>query len=377
MAAPKAIALQWLCAGEKAFPAMLEAIADARRTVLLETYIFEDGRVGRQFLLALIAAAQRGVRVTVLADALGSWLLPDNFFDPLRAAGGEVRFFNPLRLWRFGVRDHRKLLICDGRVAFVGGFNLADEYDGDGITRGWYDLGIRFEGELVAGLMKSFDEMFALADFAHKPLLRLRVFKKLRRQKPASRGELCFSQPGSGPSPIQHALRHDLARAREVSIITAYFLPPRRLRRDLMRIARHGGRVRLILAGKSDVLVSQLAARNWYRRLLRAGVEIYEYQPQILHAKLIVCDHVVYVGSANLDVRSLKLNYELMLRFKDRDTALQAREVFNAALLHCRRIQLEEWLRSRSFWQRLRGRWANFLLARVDPFISLRQFRAI
>ena len=128
-----------------------------------------------------------------------------------------------------------------------------------------------------------------------------------------------MSHPGRGASPFQTALYQDLAVAREVRIVSAYFLPTRRLRRDLLRVARRGGRVQLILAGKSDVLVSQLAARSLYRRLLKAGVEIYEYQPQILHAKLILSDGVIYVGSSNLDIRSLNLNYELMLRFDGQD----------------------------------------------------------
>ena len=152
--------------------------------------------------------------------------------------------------------------------------------------------------------------LFRSADFHRKPLLRLRAFKQRRKGGIVPRGELLLSQPGRGASPIQSALYHDLSTARDVQIVTGYFLPTRRLRRDLIRVAKRGGRVRLLLAGKSDVLVSQLAARSQYRRLLRAGVEIYEYQPQILHAKLFMSDDAVYVGSANFDVRSFNLNYE-------------------------------------------------------------------
>ena len=115
---------------------MLKAIAAAQKSIRLETYIYSDGKLGRQFLGALLAAAQRGVQVQILVDALGSWLLLDDFFEPLVAAGVEVRRFNPLHLWRFGVRNHRKLLICDDATMFIGGFNVADEYDGDGVTRG-------------------------------------------------------------------------------------------------------------------------------------------------------------------------------------------------------------------------------------------------
>jgi cardiolipin synthase len=171
-------------------------------------------------------------------------------------------------------------------------------------------------------------------------------------------------------------LLHDLAYARDVRIISAYFLPTYRLRRALMRVARRGGRVRLILAGKTDIYLSQLAARNFYSRLLQAGVEIYEYEPQILHAKLICAGPATYIGSANLDIRSLRLNYELILRFRDKDVAAGAEEIFEKVLEHSQRIELETWQQKQGWWQRWQYRWANFLLTRVDPFVSLRQFRA-
>jgi cardiolipin synthase len=377
MSVPAVVAPKWLCTGQEVFPAMLNAIAAAQKSIRLETYIYNDDQLGRRFRDALLAAQARGVRVSVLVDAFGSWLLPADFFAPLVAAGAAVKFFNPLRLWRFGVRDHRKLLLCDDVTAFVGGFNLADEYDGDGVTRGWCDIGVQLAGAPVAELASSFDDLFALAEFHRRPLLRLAPFKVRRRRAAAPGAQLLLSRPGRGASPIQRALHHDLSAARDVQIITAYFLPTRKLRRDLVRVVKGGGRVRLILAGKSDVLVSQLAGRSLYRRLLRAGVEIYEYQPQILHAKLFVSDRAVYVGSANLDVRSLNLNYELMLRFADESVAAEARAVFARTLKHCRRIELAGWRKSQTLWQRFHQRWAHFLVARVDQYVALRQFRSV
>jgi cardiolipin synthase len=377
MSAPPTPALRWLGTGREIFPAMLHAIQAARVSIRLEIYIYTDGELGREFRAALLAAAQRGVHVRVLVDAFGSWELPDNFFAPLLATGAEVHFFNPLRLWRFGVRDHRKLLACDETVAFIGGFNLADEYDGDGVTRGWFDLGARIEDSaLIKKLSASFDELFKLADFHRQPLMRLRAFKRKRKSQPRPAGQLLFSHPGRGASPFQIALHHDLAHARDVRIISAYFLPTRRVRRYLLRAARNGGRVQLILAGKSDVLISQLAARNLYSRFLKAGVEIYEYQPQILHAKLIVADGITYLGSSNLDIRSLNLNYELMLRFEDKNIAAGAQEIFGRALKNSRRIE-PGWLKSQSWWQRWQHRWAYFMVARIDPLVALRQFRAV
>jgi len=378
MAEPQAPALRWVCTGQEIFPAMLDAIRSAHTSVRLETYIYTDGSLGRDFLLALREAAQRGVRVRVLVDAFGSWLLRDDFFLPLQAAGAEVHFFNPLRLWRFGVRDHRKLLICDDAVVFIGGFNIADEFDGDGVARGWCDLGAQVEVPALAGAMaRSFDELFKLADFRRKPLMRLRAFKRKRKSEPGPAEELLLSRPGRGASQFQSALHHDVASARDIRIISAYFLPTRRIRRYLQRAARNGGRVQLILAGRSDVLISQLAARSLYHRLLKAGVEIYEYQPQILHAKLIIADGIAYAGSSNLDVRSLNLNYELMLRFEDQTVTAGAQEIFERALKHSRRIEPGTWLKSLTWWQRWQNRWAHFLVARIDPLVALRQFRAV
>jgi cardiolipin synthase len=168
-----------------------------------------------------------------------------------------------------------------------------------------------------------------------------------------------------------------MAHGREVRVIVGYFLPTWRMRRDLARIVRQGGRVQLILAGKSDVRLSQLAAQSLYRRLMKNGVEIYEYQPQVLHAKLILVDDVVYVGSSNLDQRSLRINYELMIRFQNREITDQARGIFAEDLKHCQPIKAEEWSKSHTLWQRLKRRAAYWLLVRLDPILARRQWRGL
>ena len=376
MSAVKPFGLHWLSTGREIFPAMLEAIAAAQKSIQFEIYIYADGKLGRQFLDALVAAAQRGVRVQVLVDAVGSWMLPDSFFQRLIGAGGRARRFNPLHFSRFGVRNHRKLLVCDGLTAFIGGFNLSDEYDGDGVNSGWCDLGARMQApDLAKALGDSFNALFDLADFHQKPFQRLRLFKRKRRV--SAIGNLLFSHPGRGASPFQAALHHDLETARDVRIISAYFLPTRKLRRDLMRVVRRGGRVQLILAGKSDVLISQLAGRSLYHRLIKTGIEIYEYQPQVLHAKMILCDNTIYLGSSNLDIRSLNLNYEVMLRLRDKTVAQEAKQIFAERLEHSRVIEHHTWQGFRSGWQRWHFHWAHFLLTRIDPFVALWQFRKL
>jgi cardiolipin synthase len=353
---------------------MLAAIEAARVSVRLETYIFTAGVLGEQLRAALIRSTQRGVRVGVLVDALGSLYLFDSFWASLRNAGASVRWFNPLSLDRFDFRNHRKLLVCDEQVAFVGGFNIAPEYQGDGVTRGWRDLGLMIRGPLARQLAASFEVMYAGADFCHKRFARLRK-SMLHGQMPSPDSELLLSGPGWGCNPFKRALRCDLVRAHSAKIIAAYFLPTWRIRRALLCLARRGGKVQLLLAGKSDVPVSQLACRRLYAGLLRAGIEIFEYQPQVLHAKLILLDDRVYVGSANLDVRSLGINYELVLRLQNAPLAAEADAIFNEALTHSRRIDPAAWRNSRTFWAKLKERWAYFLLARVDPYIARRQMR--
>lgn len=367
---------RWLRAGDEIFPAMLAAIDAASQTVCLEIYTFEECPLGRGFREALVQASGRGVRVRVLVDAIGSLFLSDHFWEPLRQAGGEVRWFNPIALKRLTIRNHRKLLVCDERVAFVGGFNISPEYEGDGVNDGWCDVGLKIEGPLAERLALSFEDMFARADFRYRRFVRWRKLgSKGAVVLPPER--ILFTGPGRGPSPFKRALRQDLANARDVQIMVAYFLPSWRLRRDLIHVVQRGGRVQLILAGKSDVQLSKLAAQSLYRRLLRAGVEIYEYQPQILHTKLLLVDDAVYTGSSNLDTRSLQINYELMLRFQGGEIARPARAIFTETLKHCRRVAQEEWRQSRTLWQKLKQHWAYFLLNRIDPYVARRQWHGL
>ncbi|MDE3066178.1 MAG: phosphatidylserine/phosphatidylglycerophosphate/cardiolipin synthase family protein [Verrucomicrobiota bacterium] len=369
-------AYHWLRGGDAAFPAMLAAIDVATQSVCLEIYTFEECPLGRAFRSALKNACARGARVRVLVDALGSLFLPDDFWEPLRRAGGEVRWFNPMTLRRATIRNHRKLLVCDHRVAFVGGFNVAPAYHGDGVTSGWCDMGLKIEGPLAARLAASFEDMFARAEFRHRHFTRWRKFSA-KQTVAVPPEQILFSGPGRGQSPFRRALRRDLAGARSAQIMTAYFLPSWRLRRDLVRVVKRGGRVQLILPGKTDVQLSKLAAQSLYRRLLNAGVEIYEYQPQVLHAKLFLVDDAVYTGSSNLDPRSLQINYELMIRFDNGEIARQARVIFTETLRLCRRVTREEWRRSRTVWQKLKQRWAYFLLDRIDPYVAWRQWRGL
>jgi cardiolipin synthase len=372
MAASHSPHFRWLRTCDEAFGVMLAAIAGARRSVRFEMYIFAESRLGDRFRTALIEARQRGAIVQVQLDAVGSFELPDDYWDALAAQGGEIRWFNPIQLTRFGIRDHRKLLVCDEATAIIGGFNVAPEYEGDGVSRGWRDCGLQIQGPLARDLSLAFDLMFGRAESRERPLVRLRKSRS-RKSIRTPDGVVLLSGPGRGRNPLTATLKNDLKTAREVEIISAYFLPTWSLRHALTRVARRGGRVRLVLPGRSDVPIARLASHGLYQKMLNAGIEIYEYQPQILHTKLIIIDEMVYVGSANLDPRSLNINYELLVRLASPEVVAGARQIFAEHLEHSQQIHRTAWRKSRTFWNKLKEHWSHFLLARLDPYLAMKQ----
>ena len=362
----------WLHHGIEFRARLLDALKRARQSVRLEMYIFAADATGTEVRAALVAAAARGVSVRVLTDALGSAQLPGEFWEPLAAAGGVVKSFNPLAQRRLMVRNHRKLLLVDEETAILGGFNIADEYTGDGVAAGWADCGLSLNGAPLNALGSSFERMWARCDDRQPRLVaaRLRKGERPPPEELAPNMQLLESGPGRKPSAFQRLLRHDVAHSREVLFVSAYFLPGYRMRWLLRGIAKRGARVQIIVPGKSDVAVSQRAARHLYAGLMRAGVEIWEYQPQVLHAKLFLANGVAYAGSSNLDTRSLHLNHEIMLRLSAPAVVDGARDLFAELLSHSRRIDPEAWKSSRSWWEKLREQVAFWLLSRLDPYLT-------
>jgi cardiolipin synthase A/B len=352
----------------------LADISAARESIRLETYIFAAGTPGDDIRAALLAAVRRGVKVKVLTDGFGSMELPDDYWKELIAAGGEHKTFNAFRFQRMSFRDHRKLLVCDSHVAILGGFNIAGEQMGDGVIRGWRDLGLRLTGGLVADLGASFDKMFELAEVRQGHLLRLRRPFLYRWRHPTDKtaARLLTSGPGRWVSPIRKLLKSDLLRAHNVRIISAYFLPPYRIIRALRRVSRRGGDVRIITAGKTDVKLARFAGRSLYHRFLHSRIRVLEYEAQILHSKLIVIDNAVYIGSANMDRRSLTINYELLVRIEDTRLADEARQIFDGYLPHCRVIEHDSWIKSRSVWEKLAERFSRFVLAYLDTRLAIK-----
>lgn len=356
-------AFRWHDSGEQYLNAELDSIAAAQTSILFECYLFRASNVGERFRDAMTDAARRGVQVTLLLDDVGCWGLHRNYFSELIRLGGKVVWFNPVR-WRFwSFRDHRKLLVVDGVQAFVGGCNIAPEYAGDGIQEGWRDGGISIEGPVVRHLA---DSIASQVEIAENQIWRARKNSPSGWVKAGADVSLLLVRPGLHQGVFQRALHSDLLHARDIAITTAYFLPVGRVKKMLLRAARHARNFRLLLPGKSDVPLLQVAARALYSGFLRRGAQIHEYQPQVMHAKVLILDDIVYVGSSNIDPRSLAINFEVMLRIHSAALAEEARRTFGRDLDHSVRVKPLSWRRPSSWWQRLKQKLARFIFTRLD-----------
>jgi phosphatidylserine/phosphatidylglycerophosphate/cardiolipin synthase-like enzyme len=336
------------------YPLMLDAINGARRSILFEMYLVESGREADRFIDALQAAAGRGVDVYVIIDDLGSNLLKTADRERLTANGIRLVVYNPLRLKRVLAnvyRDHRKQLTVDGEVCITGGMGVSDVFSVE-VKGGeaWRETGIEIRGPVVADWHRVFEENWN--HWSDEPL-------DLPVPEPDPRPE---DQPGRVVASrggehleIKRSLIHAIREANErVWISTAYFMPSRKLRRELRHADRRGVDVRLLLPGhKTDHPSVRYAGRRFFRALLRAGVRIYEYQPRFTHAKQVVCDDWVSVGSANYDRWSFRWTLEANQEIRSPLIAHQARELFLEDLAEAREITYEAWL-ARPRLQRLR-----------------------
>ncbi|MGE3174721.1 MAG: cardiolipin synthase [Planctomycetota bacterium] len=314
---------RWLPSGEEFFSAVGMAIADARAFVHLEIYIFRPDATGRRLLELLAAAARRGVEVRLLYDSFGSWGLGAAHLQELLAAGGKAVPFLPL-LWRprpftVNLRNHRKVVVVDGRVAFTGGRNVGDEYARDEFANGraWHDAMVQVEGPVVTALHEVFAE-----DWYHATDEELNDERWFPPQE--RRGHDTLGVVASGPDRDRQELWmtvfQALAQARErIELSSPYLVPPPTLLFALKVAAARGVRVRVHTNGpSSEAVVLYHAQRSYYQELVDAGVEILETGQDYNHAKvLVVDDRTVMIGTANLDMRSAHLNFEVAIAAPD------------------------------------------------------------
>ncbi len=310
---------------EERFGAVIAVIKSAKRTIRMFIYMFKDDETGKLVLAELVAAAGRGVNVQLMIDSFGSNDSNVAFFAPLAQAGGRFQVFGTKFNLGYLVRNHQKILVADERDAVIGGFNITDNYFGRAGDASWEDFGVILSGPKSSDLSKYLSDLVELAEDGRVKYLQLR--KLIRRWKPGDGAlQLLIGGPTNRISPWALYLKKDLERAKQLQIVAAYFSPSQSILRRIAKVTRNGSS-KLVLAGKTDNKATIGAARSLYTYLLKRGAKIYEYQSRPLHMKLLVIDDATYIGSSNLDVRSLFINIEIMLRIEDRPFADYMRSI--------------------------------------------------
>ncbi|UVW30127.1 cardiolipin synthase [Massilia sp. H6] len=358
---------------------MMNAARAATTSINLETYIFDQDPVGLEFADVLIAKRREGVVVNIMADGVGTLATPKEFFERLRAAGVNVLIFNPVDptkrpgKWQLNNRDHRKIMIVDGKIGFTGGINISETYANSSLFRskkrastadhskiGWRDTHIRIEGPAVATLQWAFIDNWVRQDAGDLP--RVDYFPRL-----APAGDKVMRVLATSPdrdSEIYKSLMIAMNESsKSIHITSAYFVPDQQIVDSLIAAAKRGVDVKLVLPGVSDHQLIKYAGHAFYEQLLAGGVKIFQLQVAVLHAKTAVIDGIwSTIGSANIDRRSFIHNYELNVVVLDPAFAREMESAFNEDLRHSRQVTLEQW-RQRPWKDRLKelaGRLAEY-----------------
>ncbi|HEX7130120.1 MAG TPA: phospholipase D-like domain-containing protein [Rhodanobacteraceae bacterium] len=347
--------------GAESFPAMLAAIRGARTSVDFETYVDWSGFISRAFASALSERARAGVPVHVLVDAIGGARMKDSVVNEMKGAGVEFHFFHPLHWWtldRINNRDHRKILVVDGKVGFTGGIGIADEWSGDARRPDhWRDMQFQVEGPAVAQMQAVFESnwMLVTGHVLYGPA----YFPKLPPAGQAS-AQMIASSPddGSGNMQLMYLLAISAAN-KSIDLEASYFIPGDLIRRALKAALKRGVRVRIIVPGAHvDSSIVHAASQAQWGSMMAAGAHIYRYQPSLFHCKMMIVDgYLTMVGSANFDNRSFRLNDEANLNIYDPGFAGEMTKVFEQDLARSRETTLAQW-RNRP-WTRKAKDWLS------------------
>ncbi|TAL25891.1 MAG: hypothetical protein EPN94_04430 [Nitrospirae bacterium] len=343
--------VQLLWKGKELFKMIFDSVAKAKKLICLEFYIFRNDETGNELARLLKKKAREGVYIYILYDHFGSIGTPRKFWEELKRAGINVRGSRPFK-WtaplRYVHRDHKKLIIIDGEKAFTGGLNIANEYRGYYFKRlkrrkeGWRDTGLMLEGPIARTLLNAFRKSWVI--WGGEPILQ-------ESSVPAESNGLpvlpIFASSARGRRKLRRLLYYSINHAREsIFLTTAYFTPSRRMAYILSEAVKRGVDVKLLLPAASDISAAHYAGRASFTKLLKAGVEIYNYRGEILHAKTSVFDERwSIIGSANLDFQSLRRNDEGNVGILDEDFGRQMTDVFHEDLKQSIKIELGEWLR--------------------------------
>lgn len=351
--------------------AVLGLIARAEKSIQMFFYMFGDDATGREVRDALVTAANNGVHVQLIIDSFGSGNVSDRFFDALVEAGGCYHCFSTRKGLGYIIRNHQKILIADRAHALVGGFNITDDYFGRAGDNSWEDLGIIVSGAQAQKLSDYFED---LARASNNGKVRYSSIRNIIHQWRPGIGQVqwLLGGPTNRISPWAITFKRSLEAGKKFDIVSAYFSPSQTILRRIAKAAKHNKGSRLVVAGKTDNNATIAAARLLYRYLMRRKTRIFEFQSRPLHMKLMVIDDTVYIGSANLDVRSMFINLEIMVRIKDAGLALHMRKLIDELVTQSEE-QTRILLKARdSYWSRFKAALAYFLVNSVDYTIGRR-----
>lgn len=343
--------VETLINGDQSLKAIFRDIDDARSSINMMVYIWKDGRLSDMVLDHLLRKQREGVEVRILLDAYGGLKAPTRKLDSLKAAGGRVATFHsllplPWTILRNTKRNHRRAIVIDGKVGYTGGLGIDDVWLGDARNKDeWHDLMFRTQGSMAARLQGSFAEVWATA--TGEALAGPRFFPEAPQQ-----GSVPYVTLSSSPSPDfypaeQFVLSSLTAAQHDIEIETPYFLPNRTIRKVLIDKARSGVHVSVLVPNENtDEKSVRWAGQRIYQELMEAGVRIYEYQPTFTHTKLLVEDNAfAVIGSANMDIRSRRLNDEIMIGISDARFAASLSGVFSRDIQRAKEIRLQDWKR--------------------------------
>jgi cardiolipin synthase len=354
--------------GAEIFPAMLEAVRGAKQTINFETYIYWSGTVGKEFAEALEERARAGVKVHVLIDWVGSQKMEDTLVDQMKAAGIEVQLYHPLHwynLGRMNNRTHRKLLVVDGRIGFTGGVGIADQWDGQAQDpEHWRDSHYRLEGPAVLQMQAAFLDNWIKT--SGKVLQGVEYFPPVEPAGDQMAQVFTSSPAGGGDSMTLMYLLSITAAEKTIDLSAAYFVPDELTRRALVSALKRGVKIRIIVPGKHiDSQVVRQASRADWGELLKAGAEMYEFQPTMFHCKMMLVDSkLASVGSTNFDSRSFRLNDEANLNVYNHAFAERLEDVFERDLKRSKQITYEAW-KHRPLRQKVTEHFSSFLSSQL------------
>ena len=359
--------VQVLLNGEQIFPAVLKAIRSARTSITYAQYFVEDGPIASEVVEALSERCRAGVAAHILLDGVGALTLPAHYTQALDQAGCQVKTFRPVRPWalrRANNRNHRRILVVDGRVAFTGGSGVSPKWMGDGRTADhWRDTDVRVEGPVVEWIQAAFLDNWM--ESSGELLGGDAYFPRQHQQPGQVAAQVVRSSPEGGSYAMYNTFLIALNAARQsIRVTNPYFLLDEAMVDALLGRLRQGVSIEVLVPGTIDHRFVRQASRATWGPLLKAGVKIYEYRPALLHAKTMVIDgRWATVGSTNLDPRSFALSQELNVIVYDRAVAARLEEVFAADLAHATPVAYDRWRR--------RGLDARFFETLVFPLRDL------